>query len=224
MISIITPVWNRAHLTAQYLISHNIHYPNPPDIEWIIIDNGSSDNTQGYLDYWKLIFDDSLQIIRNGKNIGFPAACNQGAKVAKGEVLLFLNNDIIVRGDYISPIERQLKDYPDSLVGPQLIDFDTGWNVFDGEPLQYLVGWCLAMRRETYDLLGGFDERYSPAYYEDIDLCYNALQNNIKLRQVWLPLEHIGEQSGHQLRDRRGVTEANRATFAEKWGLNYESE
>lgn len=219
MISIITPVWNLASTTAQYLYDNNIHYPNDPGIQWIIINNGSTDDTGGILQYWKDIIGDRLIILKNEINLGFSVACNQGAARADGDILLFLNNDVIIKGDYLTPLEKALADNPRSLAGPQLANSDTGWNVFGGKIISYLIGWCLAVPKTIFDALGGFDERYSPAYYEDIDLCYNALQKGYELQQIWVPLQHLGEQSGGQLDDKRGITEANRVKFAKKWGL-----
>ncbi len=219
MISIITPVWNYANLTAQYLFYNDIHYLDDPDVQWIIIDNGSKDGTGGILQYWKDIIGDRLVILKNETNMGFSVACNQGAARADGNILLFLNNDILIKGDYIAPLEKALAHNPNSLAGPKLANSDTGWNVFGDKLISYLIGWCLAMPKEIFVDLGGFDERFSPAYYEDIDLCYNALQKGYDLQQVWVPLQHLGEQSGGQLKDKQGITEANRVKFAEKWGL-----
>jgi GT2 family glycosyltransferase len=219
MISIITPVWNYNHLTSQYLLSNNIHYPDDNDIQWIIINNGSTDGTGGILEFWKDIIGDRLIILRNETNRGFSVACNQGAARADGDTLLFLNNDIIIHGDYITPLEKALNDNPNSLAGPQLANFDTGWNVFGDKLITYLIGWCLAVPKEIFEILGGFDERFSPAYYEDVDLCHSALQSGFELQQVWVSLEHIGEQSGSQFEDKKQITETNRIKFAEKWGL-----
>jgi GT2 family glycosyltransferase len=219
MISVITPVWNRANFTAQYLFGNNIHYPDDSTVQWIIIDNGSTDGTGGLLEYWKDIIGDRLVTIKNETNLGFSVACNQGAARVDGDTLLFLNNDILIKGDYLTPLEKALADNPNSLVGPQLANFDTGWNVFGDKLISYLVGWCLAIPKGIFDSLGGFDEQFSPAYYEDVDLCYNALQNGYELQQIWVPLQHLGEQSGGQLKDKREITEANRGKFAKKWGL-----
>lgn len=219
MISVITPVWNRSGLTAQYLFQNHIHYPNDPGVQWIIVDNGSTDGTGGLLEYWKDIIGNRLIILKNEENRGFSIACNQGAARADGDVFLFLNNDILIKGDYLTPLEKALADNPNSLAGPQKADFDTGWNVFGGKIISYLIGWCLAIPKSIFETLGGFDEQFSPAYYEDVDLCYNALQNGIDLKQIWVPLQHLGEQSGDQLADKRKITEANRIKFAKKWGL-----
>lgn len=219
MISIITPVWNRSDLTAQFLFSNNIHYPEDQNIQWIVIDNGSTDDTGRILAYWKDIIGPRLVTLKNAKNEGFSVACNQGAARAEGDILLFLNNDIQISGDYLTAIEKGLADNPESLVGPQHIKKNTGWNVFGDKLISYLAGWCLAMPKTIFNDLGGFDERFSPAYYEDVDLCYNALQNGYELQQIRLPLQHIGEQSGGQFEDKRRITELNRVRFAKKWGL-----
>ena len=219
MISVITPVWNRADLTAQFLFQNNTHYTDDPDAQWIIINNGSTDGTGGILQYWKDIIGKQLIVLKNESNLGFGTACNQGAERADGDILLFLNNDVIIKGDYLTPLGNALADNPKSLAGPQLANFDTGWNVFGGKLISYLIGWCLAVPREIFNDLGGFDERFSPAYYEDVDLCYNALQRGYELQQVWVPLQHLGEQSGDQLEDKQEITEQNRDKLAEKWGL-----
>jgi hypothetical protein len=220
VISIITPVWNRADLTAQYCLGNSIHYSDDPGVQWIIIDNGSTDGTGGILEYWKDITGDRLVVIKNETNLGFSVACNQGAARADGDTLLFLNNDVVIKGDYLTPMEKALDHNPNSLVGPQLLNSDTGWNVFGDTLISYLAGWCLAMTKKTFDDLGGFDERFSPAYYEDMDICYNAMQSGYELQKVWVPLEHYpGEQSGKQFKDKQQITELNRAKFAKKWGL-----
>jgi len=220
-ISIITPVWNMANLTAQFLFSNEIHYSKDPHIQWIIVDNGSTDATEGLLKYWEDIMGvgDRLIILKNETNRGFSVACNQGAERAEGDIFLFLNNDVVIKGDYVTPLEKALADNPNSLVGPQLANFDTGWNVFGDKLISYLIGWCLAIPKPNFEALGGFDEQFSPAYYEDVDLCYNALQNGYELQQVWVPLQHLEEQSSGQFKDKQKITEENRAKFAEKWGL-----
>lgn len=223
MISIITPVFNRSDLTAQFLFYNEIHYPHDQGMEWIIIDNGSTDGTGGILEYWKDIIGPRLVVLNNDENKGFPTACNQGAERAQGGTLLFLNNDVLIKGDYISPLENVLKDDPLCLVGAQKIVGDTGWNNFNGQVIPYLAGWCVAVDSIIFSDLGGFDERYSPAYYEDIDLCYNALKEGLELKEVFVPLQHIGEQTGlsqFKAEDRKNITLANKARFAEKWGLS----
>lgn len=209
-VSIITPVWNQIEHTLRYLYQNR-----NAEAEFIIIDNGSQDGTPQLLSDWQKSF--NLQVITNPDNYGFSVACNQGASVAKGEVLLFLNNDVFIFGDYLTPVKEAVID--SVIVGPELHTRDTGWNTFGQVLVPYIAGWCLGVTRKTFNELGGFDERYSPADYEDMDLCYSAVGQGKKLLWLNLPIRHISGQTGTQLEDRRALTEANRLKFAEKWGL-----
>lgn len=219
-ISVITPVWNRADLTLRYLYQNHQLYHNKPDVKFIIIDNGSTDGTATLLKSWQARFGEQMAVISNAENRGFGPANNQAAEIAKGDTLLFLNNDIIINGDYLSLIRKAVDDK--TLVGAELLDFDTGWNVFDGQIISYIHGWCLAMTKAAFEDLGGFDERYIPGDYEDVDLCYTATQAGYELKSVSLPLVHIFEQTSKQLGDRRSMTLKHKALFAEKWGLKCE--
>lgn len=216
-LSIITPVWNQAALTRQFLLQNYRLYFDRDDLEFVIIDNGSTDNTSLALELSEL----KPVVKHNQQNEGFPIACNQGAKAAMSEYLLFLNNDVYIYGDYVSPLLRTLRAHEGkALVGAELLSHNTGWNVFGNRPpISYLPGWCLGIGKATFEALGGFDERYSPADYEDMDLCYNAVQSGYVLVSLPLPLSHLSGQTGAQLPNRRIITEQNRAKFGYKWGL-----
>lgn len=221
MISIITPVWNRAELTAQYFLDHYRLYGDREDVEWVIVDNGSTDSTETLLAMWKRRFRKRLKVIRNEENKGFSWACNVGAHEASAredDILVFVNNDIRFQG-YLAIIEDALGEDPAALVGAQLLSHDTGWNKFADEIIPYIPGWCIAMTDRTFGDLNGFDERYSPADYEDVDLSYAAQQQGRELIGLDLPITHLSGQSGDQLPDRREITERNRRKFAEKWEL-----
>lgn len=219
-VSVITPVWNRADLTFNFL-NQNLHYlGDMPGVEWIIVDNGSHDGTPGVLKAFENKV--NVKLIRNDTNIGFGAANNQAAEVAKGDVFIFINNDVLISGDYITPISDALDRIPGAVVGAELLNYDTGWNVFDGKVIEYIHGWCVAMTSKTFEELGGFDERYTPGDYEDIDLSYMATQQDRLLMAVNLPLKHLSGQTGRQLPNRREMTEKHRGLFAEKWRLQNE--
>lgn len=235
MISIICLVWNRSDLTHQFLLSLR---SLPPEVEVIIINNASTDNTQQVLSklYWS-----GLRVIHNEENKGFGPANNQGAGIARGNVLIFLSNDVIVRGEFIKRITRELYTSPDILGGAQLFSHNTGWNTFttlarwdlytqqgkgyadlvkEQETIPYLAGWCLFCTKPTWQKLGGFDERYLICDYEDIDLSYTAIRKGIELREIKLPLEHISGQSAEKLEGGRlAITLANQVRFKEKWGF-----
>jgi GT2 family glycosyltransferase len=213
-VSVVTPVWNQIHHTARYLLQVYQAYRCSKDVEFILIDNGSGDGTHKLLKEYQAKMD-NLKIIANEQNQGFSIACNQGAKKATGDVLLFLNNDIQVYGDYVSILLEMMGN--SILAGPELNEHNTGWNKFGEKIIPYIAGWCLALTKATYEELGGFDERYSPCDYEDMDLCYAATRVGKSLTQLSLPIRHIS--GGSAMPDRLAITERNRLKFREKWGL-----
>jgi GT2 family glycosyltransferase len=217
--SIITPVWNQSDITHQFLYHNWQLYMNRPDIEFVIVDNGSTDNTQAVLKRWHNIMPDRLIVETLPKNTGFGPGNNLGAILANGSILVFLSNDVIPLGDYVTTIEKSMQDQ--SLMGPQLLNQDTGWNTFNGETIPYLMAWCFACTKSTWQELGGFDEQFVPCDYEDIDLAMVAKQKGIGLIQLSLPIQHIWGQSAKSLDGgREKITLKNQALFKEKWGFN----
>lgn len=234
-VSIIMPVWNRADLTRLSLESHWQLLAVRTDVEMIVVDNGSTDPMPDLLKQWKGVYQDKLTIVTHATNLGFAVGHNAGYAIAKGEVLIFISNDVIVHsGNYIAKIEARLAraDKP-ILVGAEMHTQNTGWNVFrgvmhsdgrkrwdDAEPIPYLAGHLIATMRSTWDRLGGWDERYSPADYEDLDLSYNAIMQQIGLVAIALPVEHLFGQSASQLPGgRQQHTLKNRLLFMRKWDL-----
>lgn len=210
-VSVITPVWNQMDHTLRYL-----YLNRERQAEFIIIDNGSTDQTPQLLADWAKPYGNRLKVITNDRNLGFPIACNQGAEVASGDILLFLNNDVMIYGDYLRPLQGMNVN---TIAGPELWTTDTGWNRFGGTLIAYISGWCLAITQATFSKLGRFDERYSPCDYEDMDLCHALTQTGGVLEWLQLPIQHISGQTGTQLANRHEITETNRRKFAEKWGL-----
>lgn len=219
-VSVITPVWNRADLTMQFLHLNWGLYANRHDVEFVIVDNGSTDSTPRVLDRFEGMMGDRLFICRNEENRGFGPGHNQGACAAQGEILIFLSNDVVPGGDYIALIEAALAEEPGALVGPEMLRHDTGWNTFNGVTIPYLAGHCIACHRDTWGLLGGWDEQYVPCDYEDIDLSHAATQRDIPLVELSLPLTHLFGQSAQNLSEgRAAITLRSQAKFKEKWGF-----
>lgn len=87
----------------------------------IIVDNASIDET--FLSFKKLFPD--IHIVKNRKNLGFAKAANQGAKIAKGEYLLFLNPDTVVNPETVQTIIKVLKSKKDApIVGCKTFNKD----------------------------------------------------------------------------------------------------
>ena len=190
-------------------------------IEFIIVDNASTDNTLVILDRWQKTMGDRLTVVVNEKNLGFSGGNNEGAMHTNEitKLLVFVSNDVIPFGDYITPLLKILK--PRILYGAELLAHNTGWNTFQGIIIPYLTGWCVAAEHNTWFKYLEWDERYWPCDYEDIDLSCTATQNGVKLQEVHLPLQHQSGQSAMGIAGGRlPVTQNSRELFINKWGLD----
>lgn len=143
-----------------------------------------------------------LRYLRNPQNLGFIGACNAGAAAARGEYLVFLNNDTAVQTGWLDALLDTFAAHPDAgLVGAKLVYPDgrlqeaggivfsdgSGWNYgrFDdpADPrygylrdADYCSGAAIAVPAALFAQLGGFDSHYAPAYYEDTDLAMKVRQ------------------------------------------------
>jgi GT2 family glycosyltransferase len=186
--SIIIPVCNNHDLTRACLESIERYTQN---YEIIIVDNGSSPAWTG-----------SEKIIRNEKNLGFPVACNQGIREAKGEVVVLLNNDTVVSPHWLERLEAHFVNY--DIVGP-LSNFISGpqqlfinppllpaglpefaeqiyqRNIGRSTPFFRLVFFCVAIKREVIEKIGLLDEIFSPGNLEDDDYCMRAIDAGFHL-------------------------------------------
>lgn len=219
--SIITPVWNRSDLTARFLAHHQEIYSGCPEIEWIIIDNGSTDETSEIMYVWQLVMSGQLEHIRLEENTGFGPANNRGAEIATGDVLVFLSNDVQIKGDYLSLIYDTVQHCPNALYGAEIFSHDTGWNTFKQSGIiPYVAGWCVIADARFWKKIGPWDERYIPCDYEDLDLSYHVQQLNYPIYELDLPLKHDSGKSAQALTGGRlPFTLKNRERFLEKWGL-----
>jgi GT2 family glycosyltransferase/tetratricopeptide (TPR) repeat protein len=119
LVSIIIPTLNRLDLTRRCLESIRQDDAGSP-YEVIVVDNGSRDGTTEFLKTQQA--DGQLRSVLNSENVGFARACNQGARLARGEHLLFLNNDTEVRAGWLDAlIEIVQADKNVSAVGSKLL-------------------------------------------------------------------------------------------------------
>ena len=237
-VSFVIPVWNQWQFTYKCLAAI-ADKATGFSYEVIVVDNGSSDETRQVLS--KIV---NLRVIRNETNLGFLVATNRGASVARGKYLLFLNNDThILSGTVPALLSTIRSDASIGAVGGRLINLDgrlqeagsVVWN--DGSCLGYGRGedpfgpqysyvrdvdYCsaalLLTPRELFARVGGFDERYAPAYYEDSDYCLSLYANGFRV--VYQPASVIIH---HEFGSSRGPEAAlkaqakNRRIFVDKW-------
>ncbi len=211
------------------------------DIEVIVIDDCSP--TEAAIELAKV---SGVQFVRNEKNLGFLRGCNRGVEFAGGEYVVILNNDIILTDGWLQAMadvfDRQKNVgmvgakliYPDGVLqeaGGIVWRDGSAWNVGRNDDankpeynylreVDYCSGACLMLRRDFWISLGGFDERYIPAYYEDTDLAFRVREAGKRViyqpRAVVVHFE--GRSSGTDLT--QGVKQhqvTNQATFAQRW-------
>jgi glycosyltransferase involved in cell wall biosynthesis/predicted SAM-dependent methyltransferase len=201
--SIVVPWWDHSELLE--LWEHNLKYL--PDTEIIFIDNGSAPTGQAALE--KFCIQQNIKLLRNETNRGFAAANNQGAKVATGEYIIHLNNDVEIKD---SPIEYLCNLAAEGLAGP-LAQNELGE--------LYLEGWALCIKKYLLEALGGWCEDYGPGYWDDVDLSHRARLAGYSLTPV--PdmnrlIHHLTNATGRDGRlDQLALHFQNRKIFIKKY-------
>lgn len=225
-VSIITPVWNRVDLTHRFLAQHWAIYAGWSDVEWVIVDNDSTDSTSQALESWQSLMSDRLKIVSLPENTGFGPGNNRGTNAAMGDIFAFISNDVQILGDYITPIQVAIQYQEQSpsqaLFGAEIFSHNTGWNTFqEVGTIPYVAGWCVIAEREFWGKVGPWDERFVPCDYEDLDLSYRAKLKGYPLIELeHLSLKHDSGKSAERLPEGRlKATLENQKRFLEKWGL-----
>jgi GT2 family glycosyltransferase len=196
LVSIITVNYNKLSVTREFLQS--IHHITYPRFEVIVIDNASTETGFEKLEteFPTVIF------IKNPLNTGFAGGNNVGAAVAKGDFLLFLNNDTEVEKGFLEPlINCMLSNERIGMVSPKIKYFDTpdiiqyaggtrinpltsrgkfignkqiDSSIFSGSKSTQLIhGAAMMVSRKLLEAIGPMDEQYF-LYYEELDWCERA--------------------------------------------------
>lgn len=239
-VSIIIPVHNKFAYTAACLRSLAEH-ADAIAFEVIVVDDASSDDTLA-----RLAEIEGVLVERNAENLGFVGSCNAGAARARGEFVLFLNNDTVVTTGWLAALLRCFEKEPDAgLVGAQLVYPDgrlqeaggivfsdaSGWNfgrfADPDDPryafrrdADYCSGAAILLRRDLFERLGRFDRRYAPAYYEDTDLAFAVRAAG--LRVIYEPRSRVIHFEGITAGTDTGsgmkrFQVVNQAKFLDKW-------
>jgi GT2 family glycosyltransferase len=168
--------------------------------EVIVVDDGSKDKS---IDVLKNSFP-WVKIIKHKINRGFSAAVNMGVRMAKGDLVVLLNNDILPEEDFLVYAVNHFSD--PKLFGVSLHEKGYSWakatfknGYLTHEPGKetdethisfWVSGGSGVFRRSLWITLGGMDEKlFTPFYWEDIDLCYRAAKRGLKL--LWEPKANV---------------------------------
>ena len=176
-------------------------FANLNECEVIIAANGCTDGTRSYVESlgspFKLLWFETP---------GFAIPCNEAAKIAKGEYLLFLNNDcFFLKEGVIDMMVTEFEKNPKvGIVGPEF-----SYNEY--ADANYLKFYCAMMRKTVFDELGGFDVLFADGTCEDVDLCIKAERAGYELKMVTPAVFH---RFGITIRSMKNVSEIiTRNTF-----------
>lgn len=240
LVSIVIPVYNQFGYTYNCLKSILMN-SGECSYEVIIANDCSTDLTTQLGDVAK-----GINIINNKDNLRFLLNCNNAAKYAKGEYLLFLNNDTQVQQDWLQPlVDLMEKDATTGMVGSKLIYADgylqeaggilwddaSAWNYGNRQnpndsefnfvhEVDYISGAAIMIRTKLWKEIGGFDERFVPAYCEDSDLAFEVRKHGYKVvyqpKSVVVHFEGISNGTDVTTGQKKYQVE-NQKKFYEKW-------
>lgn len=240
VISIIVPVYNEISQTIACLKS--IYQQRVScTYEVIVADDASPDP------FHKILKDiPGLRYVRHPKNLHFLLNCNRAAEHARGEYLIFLNNDTLVKPGWMENLLATFREHGNvGIAGSKLVyptgelqeaggiiwEDASGWNWGKGQnadhpiynfvrDVDYISGASLMIPTELWKEIGGFNENLEKAYYEDTDLCFKVRE--MGYRVVYQPssvVVHIeGLSSGTDLNaGAKQYQLVNQKIFMERW-------
>lgn len=204
-VSIIIPVYNRSNLTQECLEAICMA-GDKSEYEVIIVDNHSTDDTPRILE----AVEGDVKVLREPENRGFAAACNLGARLADGELLLFLNNDTQPYPGWLDTMVNCCRRQENvGVVGARLTYVDgriqhagvavnkdgIPYHVFqqfaaedpavmEERDMAAVTAACMLVPITVFEDCGGFDEAYQNGS-EDVDFCLKVREKG--LRVVYCP-------------------------------------
>ncbi|HKP97817.1 MAG TPA: glycosyltransferase [Fibrobacteria bacterium] len=236
MVSIVILGFNQVEYTKKCIES--IRKYTRQKYELILIDNGSKDGTEAF---FRSI--PGAKVVRNGENLGVSKGWNQGMRLAAGEYILILNNDIIVGPDWLENMVRLAESDPSiGLVGPrsnyiagpqavpdvpyesegEIQGFIRKWqgeHALSAAEFQFIKGFCHLIPRRVFDKVGFYDERFGKGNFEDDDYCMRVRVHGY--RALFADdsfIHHYGSVSFNQESvDWRALMIENRRKYELKW-------
>lgn len=250
-VSIIIPFYNEEIYTWNCLSFLNKHLTNEISFEILLIDDCSTDNID-----FSLV--NGITIHQNTENLGFLKNINKGIRLAKGEYIYILNNDTEVQENFLKELFYVFENFKNvGAVGSKLINPDKSLqeagSIFmkDGNISQIVkkkktffpevnyitkVDYCsgcslLFKKNDDYGNLNLFDEQFTPAYFEETDLCFN-LKYLQKKEIYYTPFSEVVHYNGISYNSintdestnatKIALFESNLEKFKKKWNKELE--
>jgi GT2 family glycosyltransferase len=218
-VSVVIPNWNGGRWLPDCLVA--LAAQQLPAAEVIVVDNGSSDGSVGYLRERH----PAVTVLELGENTGFAHAANRGLRAARSELVALINTDVVLDADWIARMAAAIERGSEvASVACKMLSLADRGRVYDAGDILRRDGACeqrgrfgrddgrwdepgevfgacagaALYRRGAVLELGGFDERYF-AYLEDVDLALRLRLAGWRCRYEPAVALHAGEGSSHQL-------------------------
>ena len=240
LVSVVVPVHNNFAVTYNCLVALAFAF-NKASFEVIVVDDGSSDETRSLTDIVA-----NVVYVRNDAAQGFIRACNLGASNARGQYVVFLNNDTEPSSRWLDELLFAFDAFEGvGMAGAKLLYADgklqeaggivwnTGnpWNYGRGanarapqynytRQADYLSGAAVMLPRTVWDVVGGFSEEFCPAYFEDTDLAFKVRAQGLKTVYAPMSVVYHFEGMSNGTSTASGIKryqEINRPKFKRKW-------
>lgn len=212
--------------------------------EVIVVDNASPDGAMALVAEhgW-------ITVIKNENNRGFAAASNQAYEASTGRTVLFLNSDALVTRSGLVQLAESLYESGSIGAAAPLTNFacteqaiqpcvtsldnlerfatDVAHREVEDTDSDFLIGFCLAVKRPILEELGPFDERFVMGGAEDTELCYRLRRSGYRIVVSQRSyIHHIGSQTFSSMQGEinlRSLFDANDNRFHRKWAHDVES-
>lgn len=191
-ISVVIPTYKNTNKLLENL-KHNFQYLK--NCEIVVVNDCPKNPIKD-----KFFKDNNISLIENQKNHGFGGTMNIGIGNTKNEIVMLLNDDVLLKDtSFINTINIFNKnpslfavsfsqiEKNGSIVGKNFLYWKDGFiqhsrseNILAGKNGWAEGGSCI-IDKNKFNLLGGFDENFSPFYWEDIDLSYRAKKNGFQI-------------------------------------------
>jgi GT2 family glycosyltransferase len=137
-----------------------------------------------------------IRLSLSNRNLGFGGGNELGIGAARSPLICLVNPDLLVHDGWLGPMLAELAQHPGDVIAPRLLDRDgdldeagqlvgpDGYTVPapDDTEIDYASAACWLMEASTHERVGGFDPRFHPAYFEDVDYAFRLRQLGNRIR------------------------------------------
>lgn len=232
---VVVLTWNQKDIIETFVESFLDKTEVPSRL--IIVDNNSQDGTVEHLKSLKDSGEDiKIELILNDENVGYVGGMNQGIKISEAPYVCLCNNDLIFTKGWLKRIIEVFEKYPKiGIINPDSNNFDAvppsdmsldeyakilskKEHLF--EEMISAVGFCMVIKRDVIQKLGGMSEEFMPIFFEDTDYSMRAKKEGYlvgvaKNSYVWHDEHASFKKMG---KNKEKIFVKNRETFFKKWG------